>query len=97
MARVALKAGVVGAIVSGFPSTLWTLLERGDPLEGGRALVAWDGPHENPQDLDYGLMIHTRFLVKTNNFSGYMVIVLGVNSLERLLEELKKWEERQAT
>ena len=52
---------------------------------------------ENPQDLDYGLMIHTRFLVKTNNFSGYMVIVLGVNSLERLLEELKKWEERQAT
>jgi chemotaxis protein CheC len=47
------------------------------------------------EQLDYGLMIHTRFLVKTNNFAGYMVIVLGVNSLERLLEELEKWEQRQ--
>src|ERR1700754_29972 len=36
--RAALKAGLVGAIVSGFPSTLITLLEGGDPLEGGRAL-----------------------------------------------------------
>jgi chemotaxis protein CheC len=50
---------------------------------------------ETRESLDYGLMIHTRFLVKTNNFAGYMVIVLGVNSLERLLAELKKWEERQ--
>lgn len=31
-------AGVVGAVVSGVPSTVWTLLEGGDPLEGGRAL-----------------------------------------------------------
>jgi membrane associated rhomboid family serine protease len=29
---------VVGAVVSGFPSTLWTLVERGDPAEGARAL-----------------------------------------------------------
>jgi hypothetical protein len=33
-----LLAGVVGAVASGFPSTLWTLVERGDPAEGGRAL-----------------------------------------------------------
>ena len=33
-----LAAGIAGAVVSGFPSTLWTLAERGDPLEGGRAL-----------------------------------------------------------
>jgi hypothetical protein len=33
-----LAAGLVGAIVSGFPSTLWTLVERGDPAEGARAL-----------------------------------------------------------
>ena len=51
---------------------------------------------EARQELDYGLMIHTRFLVKTNNFAGYMVIVLGLSSLERLLAELKKWEERQS-
>jgi hypothetical protein len=33
-----LAAGVVGAVVSGFPSTVWTLVERGDPAEGARAL-----------------------------------------------------------
>ncbi len=33
-----LQAGLVGAVVSGFPSTVWTLLEGGDPAEGGRAL-----------------------------------------------------------
>src|SRR3954447_7536525 len=33
-----LTAGLTGAVVSGFPSTLWTLAEGGDPLEGARAL-----------------------------------------------------------
>ena len=33
-----LAAGIAGAVVSGFPSTVTTLLEGGDPLEGGRAL-----------------------------------------------------------
>jgi hypothetical protein len=33
-----LAAGMAGAVVSGFPSTLITLLEGGDALEGGRAL-----------------------------------------------------------
>jgi hypothetical protein len=33
-----LAAGVVGAVVSGVPSTAWTLVERGDPIEGARAL-----------------------------------------------------------
>jgi len=33
-----LAAGLVGSVVSGFPSTVWTLLEGGDPAEGGRAL-----------------------------------------------------------
>jgi hypothetical protein len=36
--RDVLAAGLAGAIVSAFPSTTWTLLERGDMLEGGRAL-----------------------------------------------------------
>lgn len=34
----ALKAGLVALVVSGFPSTVWTLVEGGDPAEGGRAL-----------------------------------------------------------
>jgi hypothetical protein len=33
-----LAAGMAGAIISAFPSTTWTLLRRGDVLEGGRAL-----------------------------------------------------------
>src|SRR5689334_24953913 len=33
-----LAAGLAGAVVSGLPSTLYTLLEGGDPLEGARAL-----------------------------------------------------------
>ena len=33
-----LAAGLAGAVVSAFPSTTWTLIERGDVLEGARAL-----------------------------------------------------------
>jgi hypothetical protein len=36
--RRALAAGLAGSVVSAFPSTVWTLLRRGDVLEGGRAL-----------------------------------------------------------
>ena len=46
-------------------------------------------------ELEYALVIHTRFHMRTNNVSGYLVIILGVTSLETLLEELKKWEERE--
>jgi chemotaxis protein CheC len=44
--------------------------------------------------LQYALMIHTRFHLRTSDVSGYMVIILGITSLERLLHELRKWEER---
>ncbi|HTL16126.1 MAG TPA: chemotaxis protein CheC [Patescibacteria group bacterium] len=46
-------------------------------------------------ELEYALVIHTRFHMRTNNVSGYLVIILGVTSLETLLIELKKWEERE--
>ncbi|HEX6024553.1 MAG TPA: hypothetical protein VFZ00_21365 [Solirubrobacter sp.] len=38
MRRRALIAGLAGAVTSGLPSTTWTLLRRGDVLEGARAL-----------------------------------------------------------
>lgn len=47
------------------------------------------------RELEYALMIHTRFYVQSENVSGYLVIVLGVTSLDRLLYEVKQWEERQ--
>ena len=46
-------------------------------------------------ELEYALIIHTRFHMRTNNVSGYLVIILGVTSLETLLMELTKWEERE--
>lgn len=47
------------------------------------------------RELEYALMIHTRFFVQSENVSGYLVIVLGVTSLDRLLYEVRQWEERQ--
>ena len=47
------------------------------------------------KDLLYALMIHTRFYLRASDVSGYLVIILGVTSLERLLVELRNLEERQ--
>ncbi|MGZ5546173.1 MAG: chemotaxis protein CheC, partial [Limisphaerales bacterium] len=47
------------------------------------------------QSFKYALMIHTRFHLRASDVSGYLVIILGVTSLERVLMELRKWEERQ--
>lgn len=47
------------------------------------------------REIRYGLMIHTQFHLRSSNVSGYLVIILGVTSLDRLMMEVKKWEERQ--
>jgi len=47
------------------------------------------------QGLEYALIIQTSFHIRVNNVSGYLVIILGVTSLETLLAELKKWEDRE--
>lgn len=49
------------------------------------------------EELQYGLMIHTRFQVRASNVTGFLVIVLGITSLERLLTELANWERRQTS
>lgn len=46
-------------------------------------------------ELEYALIIHTRFHMRESDVSGYLVIILGVTSLETLMRELKKWEERE--
>ena len=50
---------------------------------------------KSDESVRYGLMIHTRFHVKTQDVTGYLVIVLSVASFDRLLIELKNWETRQ--
>ena len=47
------------------------------------------------QELRFALMIRTRFYLRASDVSGYLVIILGVTSLERLLVELRRWEESQ--
>ncbi|MEO6181561.1 MAG: chemotaxis protein CheC [Verrucomicrobiota bacterium] len=47
------------------------------------------------EDLQFALMIQTKFTLRDSNIGGYLVIILGVTSLERLLEELENWEKRQ--
>lgn len=47
------------------------------------------------QSFRYALTIHTRFHLRASDVSGYLVIILGVTSLERVIQELRKWEERE--
>ncbi|MEO6246438.1 MAG: chemotaxis protein CheC [Opitutaceae bacterium] len=44
--------------------------------------------------LQFGLIIRTRFHVKVADVTGYLVIVLGIASLDRLLVEIGNWENR---
>lgn len=39
-------------------------------------------------------MVHTRFQLRSSGVSGYMVLILGMTSLERMLEELEAWDRR---
>jgi len=61
-----------------------------DSIEGVLNLIT-----VRDQELRYALMIHMRFHLRAKDVTGYMVIILGVTSLERLMSELKNWEERQ--
>ena len=46
-------------------------------------------------ELSYALLIHTRFQLRASNVTGYLVMVLGITSLDRMMFELERWEERQ--
>ena len=46
------------------------------------------------RELQYALMVHTRFHVSTSDVSGYLMMILGVTSLSRLTTELDNWEQR---
>ncbi len=42
------------------------------------------------EEIQYALVVYTHFRIKESEITGFLVIVLGVNSLEILLEELEK-------
>ena len=51
----------------------------------------------NEHELQYALMVHTRFHLRDSDVSGYLVIILGITSFSRLLAEVEKWDKRQLT
>ncbi len=46
------------------------------------------------EDLSHALIVRTRFELRASNVHGYFVIILGVTSLQRVLQEIDRWERR---
>ena len=44
------------------------------------------------QGLRYALIVHSSFRLRDSSLTGYLVIVLGVASIERLIRALDSWE-----
>jgi chemotaxis protein CheC len=49
------------------------------------------------EELRYALVVYTAFRVRDSAISGYLVIALSVVSLDRLIQEVEGWEERQGS
>jgi chemotaxis protein CheC len=47
------------------------------------------------EDLRYAVVVSTEFRIRESSVSGYLAIVLGVSSLDRLLRAIENWEENQ--
>jgi len=47
------------------------------------------------EDLRYGIVVSTEFRIRESAVSGYLALVLGVSSLERLLKAIERWEGEQ--
>lgn len=47
------------------------------------------------EGLRYALVVYTSFHMRDSAVSGYLVIALNVASLDRLIQEAERWEERQ--
>ena len=49
------------------------------------------------KELQFALLVRTRFELLKSQVSGYLVVILGITSFSTLLEELDNWEKRQTT
>jgi chemotaxis protein CheC len=47
------------------------------------------------EELRYALVVYTAFRVRDSAISGYLVMALSVVSLDRLIQEVESWEQRQ--
>jgi chemotaxis protein CheC len=44
------------------------------------------------EDIRYALIVHAGFRIREGSVTGYLIIVLGVSSLDRLLQEVDAWQ-----
>jgi hypothetical protein len=42
------------------------------------------------------LIVHAAFRLRDSSLTGYLVIVLGVASIERLIRALERWQTEQS-
>src|SRR5687768_3667121 len=61
-------------------------------LETLEELLTSIGGDSEPQ---YALVIYTAFQIRDSAVKGFLVMVLSVTSLDRLIQEVEAWEERQ--
>ena len=47
------------------------------------------------EELRYAVVVSAAFKIKESSVSGYLAIVLGVTSLERLIRAIEEWEKNQ--
>jgi chemotaxis protein CheC len=47
------------------------------------------------EELRYAIVVFTSFHLRSSEVNGYLVVVLGVASMDRLIQELEIWEQGQ--
>ena len=53
------------------------------------------GSTTNKPDMHYALVVYTAFQIRDSSVTGFLVIVLSVDSLDRLIQEVDVWEAQQ--
>lgn len=54
-----------------------------------------DSVRKEHDGLRYAIIVYTSFRIRESAVTGYLVLVLSVVSLNRLIEEIERWETRQ--
>jgi chemotaxis protein CheC len=49
------------------------------------------------RELQFALLVQTRFQLLQGQVSGYLLVILGITSFSRLLDELENWERREVS
>jgi chemotaxis protein CheC len=62
-------------------------------LNNVEELILW--LNESRDELSYALVVFTKFHVRDSEVNGYLVLVLGMSSFDRLVSEIDNWIEEE--